>query len=409
MNFNLMANKGSAEDAYALLEGRNAMVEKSGADWSATFRFDNDDQVEFRYRAAYCAEPNWTEQKQGLVGFIAKHVSDPDHLEKMSALALELVYSISIHATPEITDWDDQRVQALHVIADHLDAVVLTNQGVLDTHFRPLAAPLANGEGFTVEAVLPQLATSPTPVVQADQPDGFPHPDGGRAARRMYVLMAMAGRSMAGGDEGNGAIAAFTNRDVQGWFGQLDVDGEAAEDELALIGAEPATLQSDQIRDGWLHFESAAVLAWALGIAPKPGYDSYANGQELANWVGFLDPAGSRERLQQARLASLASMTEYRDQLRTVQWRLAEYERTSSMLNLRRIAGAPSDISLAGLKLKKRDLALRGQSIDKVPDDDRRGLAIATDERLGAVSWLLGEVPTHVGALALGASGQTVA
>lgn len=180
------------------------------------------------------------------------------------------------------------------------------------------------------------------------------------------------------------------------WLDHLGINDEIEPSEDAVIRAPiGATNRQTVINAAW-RSEAMAVLAWALPRADLPRYDERDGGYETAAKLGFLV---KREQTVLAcpLLRPLPEILQGAKTYLTVHWRLREYSVRPDVIDFKRYVSRATwgPLSLADVALVEGDLAIRGERIDRVPEDWRELMRSMARERHNAFNWLLGFAPIY--------------
>ena len=193
--------------------------------------------------------------------------------------------------------------------------------------------------------------------------------------RRARAMLALADRGfIEAGTHDDAAGALRSLRDRVALFGLRDALDPA---DVALLDMPHGALERAHVLLLTNRLEQAAVLAWALALAPLPLHDEPAEASAAADalWEPPTTPAlRSMDELRRtaARLAALA------DRLRS----------PSTAVDLVRLSDEQG-FDLFGIATLDRDLAIAGAPITRADPDHVRIAAAIAPERLAAITWLL--------------------
>jgi hypothetical protein len=229
-----------------------------------------------------------------------------------------------------------------------------------------------------------------------DDAELFVTPPGAQAvARRAAILAAVVGRGLIEDDDTLRDGQAAIDADLA-FYRDLDLarDAEPAED--ALITAPHGTLERQATIDAIWRAEGLAVLAWALGrLDELPPIDMTADLGLLAERLALPWTSASEVVVMHApelrrapeEIAAAGTM------LLTAHWRVRQFMHVdpSPMDFVAWVPGAEwADLSLDGLEVAERDLAIGGEPIAGADPDRVEMTASVLVERRLAISWLQG-------------------
>jgi hypothetical protein len=137
--------------------------------------------------------------------------------------------------------------------------------------------------------------------------------------------------------------------------------------------------------------EGVAVMAWALGKAALPPFDTRTQGAPIGCALGLFQH-GSPEFLQEAKLRSPADIQMCALSYTVLSWRLAQYlqhrEKVDFAARLREPDGPHMIVD--GINLQGGDLAVDGMPLDQIEEDRLVEVCSIVRERHKAFRWLLG-------------------
>jgi hypothetical protein len=220
-------------------------------------------------------------------------------------------------------------------------------------------------------------------------------PDAARVAARALVLASVAARGVLERGEDRRS-AEDRRRNMCVWLDALGLGQEIEQIEDALVRTAVGQLdQPSAINAAW-RSEGMAVLAWALERADLSRYDEEGGSYETAAKLGFCMQR-SQTVLARPSLRPLPEFLQGAKTYLTVHWRLREYASHPDVIDFKRyVSRATWDLlSLADVALVEGDLAIRGERIDRVPEDWRELTRSIVRERHKAFNWLLGFAPIY--------------
>lgn len=178
---------------------------------------------------------------------------------------------------------------------------------------------------------------------------------------------------------------------VVAWMERLKLDSEAEPAEMEMLQTPLGKLSKQLVIDASWRAEGLAVLAWALGKRPLPDYETQSSGPAIADALGFMK-AREQTVLNQPRLRSFQKIQELSDQIFTLHWRLRQFSIEPGPLDFQELAKTASfgPLSLDGLRLSEKDLAIHGVPISRSTEQQWRTVMSIAQERHQAVNWLEG-------------------
>jgi hypothetical protein len=195
----------------------------------------------------------------------------------------------------------------------------------------------------------------------------------GEVLRRARALVAVAERGLI--EAGMRDDAAGALRALRDHVALEDLRIALDDTELGLLETPHGALDRAHIERATGHLEGAAVLCWALSLAPLPRHDEPASSYELTDALTATATAALRpgdELLRAAhRLHAIA------DRLQR-SWPV-DFVRLSQ----------EQGFDLFGIAIVERDLAVAGLPVSRADPDHVRIAAAIAAERLRAVTWLL--------------------
>jgi hypothetical protein len=227
----------------------------------------------------------------------------------------------------------------------------------------------------------------------AERELGLPEPD--RVAARALVLAAVAGRGMLELDEDKGR-AEDRRQNLCAWLDHLGIDSEIEPSEDTVIRTPIGQSEAQSAINAAWRSEGMAVLAWALGRADLPRYDERDGGYATADKLGFLMQRAQTV-LARSSLRPLPEFLQGAKTYLTVHWRLRKYLVEPDVIDFKRYVSQATwgSLSLAEVSLVEGDLAIRGERIDRAPEDWRQLARSIARERHKAFNWLLGFAPIY--------------
>src|SRR5262249_42167535 len=141
-------------------------------------------------------------------------------------------------------------------------------------------------------------------------------------------------------------------------------------EEAALLLIPVGHLDPQLTIDACWRSEGMQVLAWSLGRARLPRYDELSYSIETASKLGFLRDR-SESVLANPLVRPLSEIAHGANTYLTVHWRLRQYSISRCAIDfadyVSRCTWGP--LTVSELDLIDDDLAIRGERIDRVPED----------------------------------------
>ena len=215
-------------------------------------------------------------------------------------------------------------------------------------------------------------------------------PSAERVARRALTLAAVVCRCGIEGQAANPAAEAL-RESVLYWVGEIGVAPEMEDEEMELLRTPVGKLSTRQRVQGAWRGEGLAVLVWALGRCELPPYDVPAVPYEIAQAIGFREPAQDTV-LAGPRLRSNGELNALADDLFSVHWRLREYSLAGKAIDFVAVAKEAwfGSRPISNLRLADGDLEIRGVPISSAPEPAWREVMSIARERQQAANWLIG-------------------
>ncbi len=211
-------------------------------------------------------------------------------------------------------------------------------------------------------------------------------------AQRLYILLSLTYRY----DVELFDTAEMRNREwtrLHEWVKLHGLDSVMRQDEAAILHAKPGLLNDRQkLTASWL-IEGATVLAWALKMRPKPGYDEMTEDMiEIARQTKFLKEIAADHELR-----AKDELIEYQMMVRTCLWRAREYDRGVKNQDLKHMIAHMTAIDLSGehLAFIGNDLSVFGKTLDKLDAEELDSFHCCLTERYRGINWILAEDGEH--------------
>jgi hypothetical protein len=356
-----------------------------------TITFNNDPD--------YHAEPNWSEQMNGMRGFFARF---PETERKPFVMSLTTTFRFSLGSLfePDFDPGGDPRLDVLFAVAELLDGVLFTPSSLRDRNGRVLFS--AGGEAEEdPEAIWPQvLGKVSLPPGRAphepsrsgesgDESDTAEAPSPVRVARRAIALGVVTMRAMLE-REAHEPTAPQTHKHLIDWIRELGLEDELEPDESAVVQRRLGRLDSmQQINSTW-RLEGLAVLTWALGKLELPAHDELVNPNDLWESLGVFDADAANALLTNPALRSREEIQTLCNRTFALHWRLRNYGLRPTVMDFADFARTCwfGPLDLTGLPLVKGDLAIGGKRLDRASKELFARTQSAAQERHQAINWL---------------------
>ena len=211
-----------------------------------------------------------------------------------------------------------------------------------------------------------------------------------RVAQRAIVLTELAYRGRLESQPHDAAAKASWAK-AKDWFDSIGIDAELEPEEAQVLAAPLGTLTPQQaINSGW-RTEGAGVLAWALTCYQLPKLDESSNLNQIGKGLGVLYPQETSA-LYTGRLRSITELEHYGSVALTTHWRLRQFGLRHEAIDFEDfVRGAMwGPLSLDGIKLLKKDIAIQGKPIAKADPRVVRQVQSIAMERHQAINWLMG-------------------
>jgi hypothetical protein len=398
MPFTLFCHQGSPEQALAFLVERAARVEGGSSCWEASFTsgggfLRRKASITFTYDRDWCSPPNWPTQLAGMANYVRSLKMTDVTRRLVFALIPRFAFSIGVLTEPEITKGDDVRLEIMQDLAAHLACVVFTPGALRDARLRAFAS--ADGE-LDPDAQIPRgQAESPEPPSDTVAADPEP-PTPERVARRLYALVAVVARGLFEMNSKGGREPAYSLHALRRWVDRLGIDGELEPAEQRLLATMAGDLKPQELIDSVWICEGAAVLAWALRLAPAlPRYDEQVDVDALLQAVAFLDGERCLAAVHQPVLRSAEELARLEAQMLAYHWRMVDFRvrPEGTRFDDVTIFGGPFDLSWADLR--EGDLALHGRPIAAADREVVKLCSSISLERFRAATWLQGHASVY--------------
>jgi hypothetical protein len=383
----------------------SAQIDGSDDGWRKAVAVFGERKLTFTYDPAYCSEPSWSQQMNGMRGYFSRFPRT-DRQSKVLLLTTSFRISIGTLFDPDFEPDGDPRLDLVYEIAESLDGVLFTPSSLRDARGRILIST-GGEEDEDPDAVWPKVLgevplsdprgaamheeSRPNPVEADDDAVFAPEPD--RVARRALALTALTTRAILEQEVGT-PEADETYRDLLAWIDEIGIGDEFEPDEWAVLQRPTGQLSKldprGHLNSTW-RLEGLVVLAWALGRFEIPPHDELVEVNPLWQSLGVFDADASRLLLVEPTLRPREEIEALRRRLFALHWRLRNFHLNRKPMDFAEFARSCwfGPLEIAGLPLVDDDLAIGGDRIDRTPRDAFTSAHSAAQERHQAVNWLL--------------------
>lgn len=215
--------------------------------------------------------------------------------------------------------------------------------------------------------------------------DGI-HPTAERVARRGRVLYAVASRA-AFEQSTDREFAATCRSNLLAWVTDHGLGPELEAHEHAMLHAGIGSLEAHRALESTWHYESAAVLAWALGLMDLPPIGQQVS--DVAVGDSFMDRLDSDDPLA---LRPPEVITAFEELLYNLHWRVRRFAATGGSHDMRRMLSDPPALpGVAPVTFVRDDISVgEGPLLAASPDRANEVHWIVATRR-HAASWLCGD------------------
>jgi hypothetical protein len=349
---------------------------------------------------AYYSEPNWSRQMNGMQGYFSRF-PDTGRKPRVMMLISSFRFSLGTLFDPDFDPEGDPRLDVVFAVAELLDGVLFTPSALRDARGRILFG--ADEEEEDPDAVWPRVAgevsvsdllgaamheaSRPRSLDEGDE-EAEP-PTAERVARRALALTAVTARAILEQDTAN-PDAAGTYQDLLNWVRDIGIDDEFEPDEREVLQRPLGRLdQRGQINSTW-RLEGLVVLAWALERFEIPPHDQLVELNPVWRSLGLLDADAAKALLANPTLRPRGEIGSLRNRLFALHWRLRNYHVNPGVMDFAEFARTCwfGPLDLSGVPLVEGDLGLRGERIDRAPQDLFSSAHSISQERHQAANWL---------------------
>ena len=211
-----------------------------------------------------------------------------------------------------------------------------------------------------------------------------------RVAQRAIILTILAYRGRLEPQRHDSATMDSWAK-TKDWFSTLDINHELEPEEAQLFDAPLGTISPKQaINSGW-RTEGAGVLAWALKCYQLPKLDESSNLNQIGKGLGILYPLETTA-LHTSKLRTVEELEHYGSTALTIHWRLRQFGLQPEAIDFKEfVRGAAwGPLSLNGVNLSKKDLAIQNTTISRADKLVVRQVQSIAMERHQAINWLMG-------------------
>lgn len=356
-------------------------------------------RLSFGHDRNYYASSNFARQMNGMQHYF-RRFPENENTTRIMLLIQSLRFALATSPPPEPElelHSDDPRLEYVFAVVKHLDGVIFTRSGLWDANGRLLYGaddpdPEALMPGIYKE--VPVVPRSERPCSQQGtipDPGAAPPPSASRVARRTLALAALTERALLE-PEADQSWVTKAREDVLAWVEAVAIGDELEPDEWAVLQRPAGKVpQRDAVNATW-RLEGLGVLAWALGRFDLPPCDELVHPANLLTEIGVLDADAGRALLAAPTLRPPDELTQRREQLFAVHWRLTDWRLRHQPMNFAETARTVwfGPMNISGLRLIEDDLAIGELPISRASVDAVNTATSAALERHRAINWLNG-------------------
>ena len=397
---NIFSRRIDPRGVLAVLRALDSDVDIVGPDddWeTATITIEREDRepftLTFRHNSEYYDGPDWSRQVLGKQGYLSRF---PDGERKADVLRLidTFRFALATEWQPDLDPDEDERLEVLFAITDHLDGVIFTPSALRDSVGRILIAADGECDPDAEFPLLPEANESSEEWhdddYDDDEEDEPDPPTAVRVVRRALALTAVTARALAEQANPTDEGVEEYRRDILQWVEALDLGDELEPNEWQVLQRPVGQLDPQSTINSTWRLEGLAVMAWALGRFELPPYDELVDPQELFGAMCFLDVPQAQQLLAEPQLHSPEELAELQKQSLAVHWRLRDYTLRPQSMDFRDFAENCwfGPLNIRPFRLIDGDLALGEFAIDNAPDNVFSSAHSSAMERHQAVNWL---------------------
>lgn len=405
IQFTFFCHQSSPQEVRSYLAENGAVLEGGDDEWTASVYtggfMRRKKWLRFTYDKAYSSAPHFPSELQGMTNYVLQFQMTRELRRQVLALIPRFEFAIGVVLEPDDVVSGDERVGIIQGVASHLACVVFSPGALRDPSLRIFAAEDGSIEE---DAEIPWGRRGP-PTAAELAPDEAPDddviatelvpPTAERVLCRLYALVAVAARGLYEMNVTAGRRPAYSLDALVRWTQELALDGELEPAERRLLAAPEGELPERALIDSVWCIEGAAMLAWALELAPWPAYDAQIDVDDLLAAVGFLDVSQRRNALAKPCLRPQPELTRCSAQMLAYHWRMVDFRVRPEHKNFGEISifGGPFDLTWA--TLANGDLALRGAALAAADSQLVSTCSSISLERFKASNFLTGHAATY--------------
>lgn len=353
----------------------------------------------FGHDAEYYDGDDWPNQVLGMQGYFSRFPETPLKPRVMQAIR-NLRFALTLPRFDLDIYSNDERLQVLYAVVEHLDGVIFTPSALRDARGRVLLA--ANGE-YDEHAVLPTVPPGASPV--DDDPDEsgeedeeheykepIPHsPE--RVARRALALTAVAARATLELDRKHVDEPDKHRQRILTWIEETGFGDELEPDEWEVVQRPVGRLEQQSFINSMWRVEGLAVLAWALQLHELPPDDTLITPTEIYQSMGLFDSVVAGSILANPQLRESEELKAMHTHLIMLHWRLRNYSLRPEAMDF--VAFSKDcwfgTFDINTFRILKNDLAIGDAPIAEAPEEAVSISQSIAMERHLAANWLHGE------------------
>lgn len=324
---------------------------------------------------SYYAEPNWSEQLNGMAGYFSQ--GEPNERQQIitSQIIPKFTFSVAclFHRTPREPD-----LAFLSELSSSLKGFIFDGSQLMDATGRCILDTDGNSDP---EASFPQEFYEP--------PEGNPV-SSEQAAARVLAVAAVVLRSVLERDLDSLDDPPALHQRLLAWVESCSLAHHLEPEKAAHVSAVPGTLEHQQVIDGLWQVEGLELLLWALGKRDLARLTALSDVDTPLGLAGVLRKSVLPELISPG-LRPLAELEQQQAVQLAVHWRLREYGLRPGKLDFPEFVASATfgPLSLIGVPLAENDLALDGHPLHTAPEQLTSIATSMARERHRAINWLM--------------------
>lgn len=344
----------------------------------------------FKHNPNYYAGTNWPNQILGMLGYFSGFPETPSKDGVLRAVG-DFRFALSVPQHDLNIESQDERLQIVYAVCQHLDGMIFTPSALRDGHGRVLLS--GNGE-FNSEAQIPRIpqqAEDDSDDARPSEIDGEPEPPSReRVTRRTLALTAIAARATLEIDAPQMKDADLHRQRILQWVDDLNLGDELEPDEWNVLQRPVGKLDERSCVNAMWRVEGLAVLAWSLGLCDLPPDDQLVVPTELYQRTALFDVARASELLATATLRSVDQLDAMQVHFMMLHWRLRDFSLRPEPMDFVKFSKNCwiGSFDITKFHIRDNDLAIGDVAInDASAERVRLSQSIAAERHLAA-NWL---------------------